>query len=203
MLAERLKELRKKENLTQAELAKILFVDQTAVSSWERGKSMPDTTKLQRIASTFGVSIDSLMYNNGNEDNSSHGTKIPVLGRVQAGIPTSAISEILDYEEIPADMAERGEYFGLLVRGDSMSPDLKDGDVVIVRCQEDVENGEMAIVAVNGDNATVKKVYKSTQGITLVPINPAYDTKMYTNEEILRLPVEIRGKVVELRRKIG
>ena len=203
MLAERLKELRKKENLTQAELAKILFVDQTAVSSWERGKSMPDTTKLQRIASTFGVSIDSLMYNNGNEDNSSHGTKIPVLGRVQAGIPTSAISEILDYEEIPADMAERGEYFGLLVRGDSMSPDLKDGDVVIVKCQEDVENGEMAIVAVNGDNATVKKVYKSTQGITLVPINPAYDTKMYTNEEILRLPVEIRGKVVELRRKIG
>ena len=164
---------------------------------------MPNTTKLQRIASTFGVSIDSLMYNNGNEDNSSHGTKIPVLGRVQAGIPTSAISEILDYEEIPSDMAARGEYFGLLVRGDSMSPDLKDGDVVIVRCQEDVENGEMAIVAVNGDNATVKKVYKSTQGITLVPINPTYDTKMYTNDEIMRLPVEIRGKVVELRRKIG
>lgn len=203
MLAERLRELRKKENLTQAELAKILYVDQTAVSSWERGKSMPDTTKLQRIASTFGVSIDSLMYDDSNNYNSNiSAVKIPVLGRVQAGIPTSAISEILDYEEIPADMAERGEYFGLLVRGDSMSPRILDGDVVIVRCQPDVENGEIAVVAVNGDDATVKKVRKSAMGITLIPLNPAYNTITYTNEQIETLPVEIKGKVVELRRKM-
>lgn len=201
MLSDKLKTLRKQHNLTQSQLAKKLYIGQTAVSAWESGRSTPPTDKLQEIADLYGISMSELLDNTSNTG--ATGIKIPVLGKVQAGIPTSAISEILGHEEIPADMAERGEYFGLLVRGDSMSPDLKDGDVVIVRCQEDVENGEMAIVAVNGDNATVKKVYKSTQGITLVPINPAYDTKMYTNEEILRLPVEIRGKVVELRRKIG
>ena len=201
MLSDKLKTLRKQHNLTQSQLAKKLYIGQTAVSAWESGRSTPPTDKLQEIADLYGIRMSELLDNTSNTG--ATGIKIPVLGKVQAGIPTSAISEILDHEEIPADMAARGEYFGLLVRGDSMSPDLKDGDVVIVRCQEDVENGEMAIVAVNGDNATVKKVYKSTQGITLVPINPAYDTKMYTNNEILRLPVEIRGKVVELRRKIG
>lgn len=199
MFSERLKALRKDRGMTQKQMAEKLFVTQATVSAWECGVAMPDGNKLQNLAQILNVTVSSLI----GDDTKSIGVTIPVLGRVQAGIPTSAISEIIDYEEIPADMAARGEYFGLLVRGDSMSPDLKDGDVVIVRCQEDVENGEMAIVAVNGDNATVKKVYKSTQGITLVPINPAYDTKMYTNNEILRLPVEIRGKVVELRRKIG
>ena len=200
----RLKELRKQRGLTQGDIASALHVVKAAVSQWETGRVTPEADKVSQLADVLGVSIDVLMgKQEPTETKSGTGIKIPVLGKVQAGIPTSAISEILDYEEIPADMAERGEYFGLLVRGDSMSPDLKDGDVVIVRCQEDVENGEMAIVAVNGDNATVKKVYKSTQGITLVPINPAYDSKMYTNNEILRLPVEIRGKVVELRRKIG
>lgn len=200
----RLKELRKQRGLTQSDIASALHVVQAAVSQWETGRVTPEADKISQLADVLGVSIDVLMgKQEPTETKSGTGIKIPVLGKVQAGIPTSAISEILDYEEIPADMAARGEYFGLLVRGDSMSPDLKDGDVVIVRCQEDVENGEMAIVAVNGDNATVKKVYKATQGITLVPINPAYDTKMYTNNEILRLPVEIRGKVVELRRKIG
>lgn len=202
MLSDKLKMLRKQHGLTQEEFAKKLYIGQTAVSSWERGKSMPDTTKLRHIASIFGVSIDSLMYNNSNENNGSPGTKIPVLCRVQAGIPIEMISEVLDYEEIPADMAARGKYFALLVRGDSMSPRILDGDIVIVRCQPDVESGDIAVVAVNGDSATVKKIRKSAMGMTLIPLNPAYDTTFYTNDQIATLPVEIKGKVVELRGKL-
>ena len=156
---------------------------------------MPDVSKLQQIAAAFSVSIAELLE---DTPHTNEGIKIPVLGRVQAGISVSAAEDVLYYESIPADMTARGECFGMLVRGDSMSPDLKDGDVVIVRCQENVKNGEIAVVTVNGGNATVKKVYKSAQGITLVPINPAYDIKAYSNAD----PVEIRGKVVELRRKI-
>ena len=199
MFAEKLKELRKEYGLTQKQLAEKLFVTQATVSAWECGIAMPDGNKIQSIARLLNVTVSSLI----DDETKNIGVPVPVLGRVQAGIPTSAISEVLDYEEIPANMAARGEYFGLLVRGDSMSPDLKDGDIVIVRCQEDVESGELAIVSVNGDNATVKKVYKSAQGITLVPINPMYDPQTYSNSDIVRLPVEIRGKVVELRRKIG
>lgn len=96
--------------------------------------------------------------------------KISILGKVQAGIPIEMISEIIDYEEIPADMAARSEYFGLLICGDSMNPRILDGDVVIVRCQPDVENGDIAVVAVNRDSATVKKIHKSELGITLIMI---------------------------------
>ena len=76
---------------------------------------------------------------------------------------------------------------------------MSDGDVVIVRKQEDVDNGDIAIVLVNGDEATVKKIKKFDGGINLIPTNPEYDVITYTNNEIISLPVRIIGKVVELR----
>lgn len=201
----RLKEIRKKKGLTQEYIASTLHVVQAAVSQWENGRVTPEAEKLSQLADVLGVSLDVLMGRKeyiDEDEPKQQAVKIPVLGRVQAGIPTSAISEILDYEEIPADVASRGEYFGLLVRGDSMSPEIHNGDIVIVRCQPDVESGETAVVAVNGDNATVKRVKKTAAGIILIPLNPAYEPMVYTNEQIETLPVEIKGKVVELRRKM-
>lgn len=201
----RLKEIRKKKGLTQEYIASTLHVVQAAVSQWENGRVTPEAEKLSQLADVLGVSLDVLMGRKeyiDEDEPKQQAVKIPVLGRVQAGIPTSAISEILDYEEIPADMATRGEYFGLLVRGDSMTPEIHNGDIVIVRCQPDVESGETAVVAVNGDNATVKRVKKTAAGIILIPLNPAYEPMVYTNEQIETLPVEIKGKVVELRRKM-
>ena len=104
-------------------------------------------------------------------------------------------------EEISEDMARQGEFFALQIKGDSMEPKISDGDVVIVRKQPDVESGEIAIVLVNGDEATIKKVQKFTGGINLVPSNPVYEVKTFTNEQIEALPVQILGKVVELRAK--
>jgi repressor LexA len=93
------------------------------------------------------------------------------------------------------------EYFALRIKGQSMEPKISDGDVVIVRCQHNIDNGQIAIVCVNGDQATCKKVVKQTNGILLVPFNPAFETAFYTNEQIESIPITILGRVIELRAK--
>ena len=112
-----------------------------------------------------------------------------------------AVENIIDYEEISVEMARRGEYFALKVKGDSMEPKISAGDIVIVRKQEDIDSGDLAIVLVNGNEATIKKVMKFNGGINLVPNNPDYEVMTYTNEQIESLPVNVIGKVVELRAK--
>lgn len=126
---------------------------------------------------------------------------IPVLGTVRAGYPSEAVENILDYEEITEEMARSGDFFALKVKGNSMEPRFVDGDVVIVRKQEDVDNGDIAIMLVNGDDATIKKVQKFEGGINLIPANRLYDVITYSNKEIAELPVQCIGKVVELRAK--
>lgn len=129
------------------------------------------------------------------------GVKINVLGRVAAGIPLEAIEEIIDTEEISEDMAHTGEFFGLLIHGNSMEPRMYEGDVVIVRQQDDAENGDIVIAMVNGDDATCKRLRKYRDGIELISINPAYQPMFYSNEDIQNKPIKIIGKVVELRGK--
>ena len=89
----------------------------------------------------------------------------PVLGVVRAGVPIHAEEDIIDYEEIPQEMARSGEYFGLRVTGSSMEPTLRDGDVIIVRKQPDVDNGDIAIVLVDGEDATVKEIRETPKGV--------------------------------------
>ncbi len=201
MFSKRIKELRKSKKMTQRQLADILFVDCSTVTKWETGKANPDFDKQQKLAELFNVSIDYLLGRN-NDISSSKAVRIPVLGYVAAGVPIEAIEDIIDYEEVNADeLNPYYEYFGLKIKGDSMSPRIQNGDVVIVRQQPDVDTGDIAIVCVNGDNATCKKIKKEADGILLIPFNPAYETKFYSNEKIEALPITILGKVVELRGK--
>ena len=93
------------------------------------------------------------------------------------------------------------EYFALQIKGQSMEPKISDGDVVIVRKQPDVDSGQIAIVCVNGDHATCKKVMKQQSGILLQPLNPAYEATFYSTEDIENIPITILGRVVELRAK--
>ena len=130
------------------------------------------------------------------------GVKIPVLGTVPAGIPLEAIEEILEYEEISPELAKSGEYFGLKDKGDSMAPNILEGDILIIRKQEDANTGDICVVMVNGDDATVKKIKKDPKGLTLIPNNPAYDIVFYSNDEIESLPVRVIGKAVEIRRSL-
>lgn len=204
MFSDRLKQLRKDSGLLQQDMAEKIGITKSAYGYYEQGKTTPDVITAKKIANILGVSVDYLLGKETDGMKKNHdksGFLVPVLGQVQAGIPIDAIQDILDYEEISADMAASGEYFALQVRGSSMEPRMKDGDVVIVRQQPEVENGEIAIVLVNGNDATIKKIGKSSDGIMLIPNNPAFEPIFYNNEEIAELPVVILGKVVELRAK--
>lgn len=200
MFNDRLRSLRLQRAMTQAEIAQELYISQPAYSKYEIGTSSPNPETLAKIAEVLGVSADYLIGSNDRQDRPGY-IHVPVLGRVAAGIPIDAIEEIIDWEDIRT-AAGNGEYFGLQIKGHSMEPRISDGDIVIVRRQPDVESGDIAVVLVNGDDATVKKVKKSPQGVTLIPSNPAYDPLYYTNAEIKSLPVKILGRVVELRAKL-
>lgn len=197
MFSENLKSLREKKQMTQQQLADKLEISRSTIGMYENGSREPDFETLELIADFFNVNMDRLIGNL----NPTTKKLVPVLGLVRAGIPMDAVEHIIDYEEISEAMARQGEFFALQIKGDSMEPKISDGDVVIVRKQPDVENGEIAIILVNGDEATIKKVQKFNGGINLIPSNPAYDVMTYTNEQIEKLPIRILGKVVELRAK--
>lgn len=198
----RIKELRQAAGIKQTTLAAVINVSQAALSGYETGRFEASTETYQLIAQYFGVSLDYLLGHSTVRSGAPTAfARIPVLGDVAAGLPMMAEENIVDYEEIDPTMAASGELFGLRIKGSSMEPRIKEGDVVIVRKQEDVDTGDVAVVLVNGDSATVKRIKKETSGITLIPNNPAYDPKYYSNEDIQRLPVKIIGKVLELRGK--
>lgn len=202
----RIKELREMAGKQQKELAIDLGVSQPTVSDWESGRKVPSAKSTSKLADYFQVPIDYLLGRESVTDGppapSRPGSKwIPVLGKVAAGTPIEAVEEILDYEEIDAQMASAGDYFALQIKGQSMESRIKDGDVVIVRKQDDCDSGDVAVVLVNGDEATVKRIKKEPAGIMLIPSNPSYEPKFYSNDQIETLPVKIIGKVIELRAK--
>ena len=193
-----LKAARKAAGYTQAEVAAKIGLTQGAYSGWENGRYKIDSTSLSRLAELFNVTTDYLL---GNDAPPRKGVRIPVYRAVAAGIPIEAIEDIVDYEEIEPELAATGEFFGLRIKGSSMEPRICEGDVVIVRKQDDADTGDVAIVLVNGYEATCKRVKKDGHGIALIPNNPSYEVKYYSAEEISSLPVRIIGKVVELRGK--
>lgn len=197
MFAENLRILRERKEMTQQQLADALKISRSTIGMYEKGNREPDFETLELIADFFNVDMGRLIGNLTPKK----GNWIPVLGSVRAGLPVEAVENIIDYEEISEEMARQGDFFALQIKGDSMEPKISDGDVVIVRKQPDVESGEIAIVLVNGDEATIKKVQKFTGGINLVPSNPTYDVQTFDNHKIESLPVKILGKVVELRAK--
>lgn len=201
-IGERIKQLRVEHGLTQEELATRLgYKHKTSISKIEADARRLTQPKIQAIACIFNVTPSELLLGVSDDDTLIEKKKIPVLGRVAAGYPIEAVENIIDYEEISEEMARSGEYFALQVKGDSMLPRFADGDIVIVRKQEDIDSGDIAIMLVNGHEATIKKVQKFENGINLIPSNPAYDVMTFTKKEIISLPVVCLGKVVELRAK--
>lgn len=209
-----LKKLRAEKNMSQAALASELNAGVSTVASWEVGKRFPSRDNMEQLADIFNVDLAYLygesevrqrvhIDNDGNAmvTLGASAKVIPVLGRVAAGIPISAVSEIIDTEEISEDMAKTGDFFALQIKGDSMEPRICDGDVVIVRQQDDADSGDIVIAMVNGYDATCKRLVKYATSLALVSLNSKYEPMMFTQEEINSKPVRIIGKVVELRGK--
>lgn len=199
-LVERIRQLAHQKELSLPKLEEELHLGNGTISRWRT--SAPGTNKLELIADYFGVSVDYLLGRTDCPDaDPKDGVVIPVLGNVAAGIPIEAIEDVVDYEEIPEEMAKDGEYFGLRIKGDSMSPRIAEGDTVIVRKQDDAESGDIVIVLINGDAATCKRLMKYKDRIALLSFNPLYTPMEFTNSEIESKPVRIIGKVVENRQK--
>lgn len=208
MLGDNIKYLRLKQGLTQDFIAdKLGYKSYTTIQKWESGVSEPPVKKLRELASIFNIDMDDLASkdlkneNNNDSEQKRLGKTINVLGRVAAGIPINAITEIIDTEEISEDMAKTGDFFALQIKGDSMEPRIYDGDVVIVRQQEDADSGDIVIAMVNGYDATCKRLVKYATSIALVSLNSKYEPMMFTMDEVETKPVRIIGKVVELRGK--
>ena len=195
-----LRHLRFSKGISQTTLAKKLSVSRSAICQYESGKREPDYQTLQKLADFFGVSVDYLLGR--DEAKPSKGKWINVYGEIAAGIPIEAVEDIIDQEEISLDMAASGEYIALQVKGSSMEPRIRDKDVVIIRLQEDVKNGEIAAVFVNGNSVTLKQIKKDENGIWLIPFNAAYNSQFYSKKECEELPIRILGKAVEIRSKI-
>ena len=213
-LGDVIKEYRTKHDLSMDKFALLSGLSKSYISMLEKninpttGKSIePTFNVIQRCAKAMHIDVNELIIlldeNQPIKVNTkkSKGIKINVLGRVQAGIPVEAIQDIIGEEEITEELAKTGEFFGLKIKGDSMSPRIEEDDIVIVKKQSDIETGEIAIVLINGNDATCKKIKKTETGIMLMPFNPSYDPLFFTNEEIENLPISIIGKVIELRAK--
>lgn len=216
-LGEIIKAYRDEHHLSMADFARASGLSKTYIWMLESNRNpsskrktvVPTIETIQKAAKGMFISFDDLFDKMGDDtlvrlEDSVVGKKavqIPVLGRVAAGVPISAVEDILDYEDISDDMARTGKFFALKIKGDSMMPKIENGSVVIVRQQEDAESGNIVVALVNGNDAVCKKLVKSDRGISLVSLNPNYDPMYYSSEDITTMPVRIIGKVVEIRTK--
>ena len=185
----------------QKEVAKDLGYSPTTFNTWCVGKIIPSAGKIQKIADYFHIGKSDLL-DEPTTCNKRSAVCINVLGSVAAGIPFEAVENIVDTEEISEDLAKTGTFFGLKIKGDSMEPRICNGDVVIVKQQEDAESGDIVIALVNGDEATCKRLTKYAGGIGLISLNSKYEPMMFSEDDVINKPVKIIGKVVELRGKL-
>ncbi|HHY38838.1 MAG TPA: helix-turn-helix domain-containing protein [Clostridia bacterium] len=220
--AERLRELRLKKDVTQVELGKLLSLSKQTISSYENRGSTPDPETLQRLADYFDVSVDYLlgrtddprMYTREASDSahvSEHvviekipgawpvgpTVKVPVLGAIRAREPIHAEQNIEGWEEVPQQWVN-GECFFLRVTGDSMTgARIQEVDLVFVRRQDFAENGDIVVAIVNGEDATIKRIFFADETIILHPENPKYRPLVFRGKE--RDQVRIVGKVLWFR----
>lgn len=187
-------------NKDRNEVARDLNIPYSTLADWYNGNKYPRIDKIQLLADYFNIKKSDLVE---SRNNILKKNRIPVLGKIPAGIPIELIEDVIDYEEISEEMLKGDrEYFGLKVSGDSMMPKYLDGDVLIVQKTNDCESGQDCIVMVNGDDGTFKRVIKNKDGIILQPLNPNYEIKFYSNDEIEKLPIKILGVVKEIRRTV-
>lgn len=191
----------------QIDLINDLGFNKSAVSTWCNGTRLPRMDKVDALARYFNIKRSDLIEERKKRSSNvelihmGQTVRIPVYGRIPAGVPLEAIEDIEDYIDVDARIADGKELLALKVIGNSMYPKYLDGDYVLIQRQPDCESGQDCAVRVNGCDVTLKRVIKQTDGIMLQPINPEYEPKKYDYTDEFN-PVYIIGVVIELRRKI-
>lgn len=184
----------------QKQVCTDLNIKETTFSDWINAKSYPRIDKIELLANYFGVKKSDLIEC-PTASPSSNAVRVPVLDTIPTDMSLAAMEDVLDYEEIPEHTAAVGTFFGFKIKDSSMEPLINVGDIVIIQQITDVDSGSIALVMVNGKEVACKKVVKQASGISLVPINSAFNPMFFSNEEIDSKLVQIIGKVIELRRK--
>ena len=190
---EHLKQLRKDHNLSQNDLANQFgYKSFTTIQKWEDGTAMPPMKVLNTLADFFQLSVDELI-------NGKTYVEIPILGLVRGGPNQIAQEDYLGHERVSMEEARGGTYFYLEVVGDSMiNARMFPKDLIYVKRQNHVENGEIAVVMVD-DEATVKRVFYEGNNLILHSENDAYADRVDGPEEIEDIPVQIFGKVIHVK----
>lgn len=205
----RLKKAMEIKNIKQVDLVNKTHLDKTLINKYIAGVTNARQRKLTILAEALNVNEVWLMgYDVPMERipddfrkigatplSEIETTNIPLLGSIKAGYDYLAQENIIDYIAFKVDGTDKENYYALTVIGDSMEPLFDDGDTVIVHKQDDFKNGENCVVLINGEEATVKKVFKGNTGIELKAVNPYYPPRIFTNEEIKQLPVKVIGVV--------
>lgn len=200
--SERLGDLLRMRGLRPIDLAAMTGLNKGTISGYLLGRYAPKGKNASIIAKALNVDVNYLLTGE-TEEEKPRAVKIPVLGEVVAGVPIEAIENIIDWEEISEEMSRRGDYFCLDVKGESMIPVMFPTDRLLVRKQNTIDSGEIAVVMVGANEATCKKVIIYDNGIQLYGFNTAvYEPQFYTKKQIKDLPITIIGKVVEVRRDI-
>lgn len=195
--------------ITLEEVGKIVGVSKATVQRWESGAiKNVRRDKIEKLAKALQISPAYLMdweeipQNEPKNVFSVEGeyVKVPVVGRVAAGMGCLAENNIIDYEPILRESLTQGEdYVFLRVVGDSMYPEFKEGDLVLVRCQTSVDSGSYAVVIIDGEDGVIKKIVYDKDFIELHSINPMYPVRRFEGEDVLR--IQVFGLVKEIKRK--
>jgi repressor LexA len=206
----RLKEAMDYRNIKQVDLVEKTKLDKTLINKYLSGVSNAKQRKLTILAEALNVNevwllgYDVSMEREANTKIDKLGNpvvEIPILGTVKAGYDYLAQENWIGTIDIDKKLADGGEFFALKVKGDSMAPVLIEDDIVIIKKQDDFENGDIVVAIVNGDEATIKKGKKSESKILLQPFNTNYDPLIFTEEEMDTIPVRIVGIVKQLKRE--
>jgi len=187
---------------TRAEACKDLEIPYSTFTDWCNANIYPRIDKIELLANYFDIKKSDLVENKEKTDKLGNPVvEIPILGTVKAGYDYLAQENWIGTIDIDKKLADGGEFFALKVKGDSMAPVLIEDDIVIIKKQDDFENGDIVVAIVNGDEATIKKGKKSESKILLQPFNTNYDPLIFTEEEMDTIPVRIVGIVKQLKRE--
>ncbi|WP_294468358.1 S24 family peptidase [uncultured Anaerofustis sp.] len=195
MFGEKLRSLRKEHGMTQVDLANALDLDKSSIAKYESAGIIPSVDTLQKISALFNVSIDYLL--NAPFGDINNVVNVEIIGTVVAGRDGIATYEFLGISQA-ININNKDEYKYLKVRGDSMAPQILEGDLALVRLQPDIDSGDLAVVIIGGEEGVIKKVQKTDNSISLISFNPMYDTRVFVGKDMEQL--QIFGKVVKVER---
>ena len=196
ILGENIDRLIARNGIDQKILAEKIGVSGATISNWVKGLKYPRIDKIQDLADYFNVKHSDLVEDQTTNliKVSQRTVSIPILGYIACGDPILVEENYEDYRTVLEEGLPAGNLFYLRAKGDSMHPTIPNGSMVMVRAQEDVENGQIAAVTFNGNSeATLKRVKKQGDMIILMPDNPAHEPIFVTKDN----PVNIIGKAVK------